>query len=716
MSGFWCDIRYTIVENICKHMPSSSTLVFLMTWILGSLSVGSSVFAAGASDPVRVKPPPEMSELTPYSLFFPPQKNGVIMERQKIDYDLSQQNILRMGPYVLAEDAVSMQMSREQGEFFEIDFGIEVRRKLGPVYVLSFRWPKDYIDGGIIEIIGDKNEIYWRRPVTPSDMQEWDNLLNEQKTLTPEDVLKMKKDNKASQAQQKFGLTRAQGLGKLHGRSSFGLAYRGFYEFPIAQIKAPFRFCISQEDGDGRVAACSRRYKFTRRFGRYSLETVSSNVRPRVMVNDKSVTLKGTAIFLDYETPVKFSALLGNGTYYEFISRPKAINVVDMIFDKQQDRIEVVGYGDQPMGQVEDSFFADSVHWGFLNFMPTIGDLRQFWRATISARAPYLYIKGKGGAPFRQTFTFDALPTKEARMTLDSQTQRTTYNGRAYLDGHVASNLKLASPDSHVEKTDDRDFEWTFLAPQKGVYNTADLNVFQDDHKWTGEYRIFRGFPAEISARMTGIISNDLDLILLGEVAGQYWFEKAFWLDNYYISKLRWGIAVKYFQTLLFAKDDPENQGITGLNVTNVDLKYRLSPGIWGRDPSVGLIFAYEQVSYEFRKYSVDYKSDNSLVGGGAFWARSMPRIFDRLFNIIPFFRYPKWVDMEFIYYPVALDTEKTANVNVAFNFHGKVQWTDRFYGEGGFGLKTFSYSDPSINKNIGFGLAYGTVGLGFNF
>jgi hypothetical protein len=103
-------------------------------------------------------------------------------------------------------------------------------------------------------------------------------------------------------------------------------------------------------------------------------------------------------------------------------------------------------------------------------------------------------------------------------------------------------------------------------------------------------------------------------------------------------------------------------------------------------------------------------------LGVGVFWARSMPRIFDQLFNIVPIMRYPKWVDAEYIQYFNSLNSDVSLGNNFALNFHGKVLWSQDIFGEAGFGLKQYSVSDKSLNKKAGFTSFYGTVGLGVNF
>jgi hypothetical protein len=56
---------------------------------------------------------------------------------------------------------------------------------------------------------------------------------------------------------------------------------------------------------------------------------------------------------------------------------------------------------------------------------------------------------------------------------------------------------------------------------------------------------------------------------------------------------------------------------------------------------------------------------------------------------------------------------------SLAFNFHGKVQWTPSFFGEAGFGLKNFAWDDQTVGTRgtaVRVAIAYGTVGLGYTF
>jgi hypothetical protein len=77
---------------------------------------------------------------------------------------------------------------------------------------------------------------------------------------------------------------------------------------------------------------------------------------------------------------------------------------------------------------------------------------------------------------------------------------------------------------------------------------------------------------------------------------------------------------------------------------------------------------------------------------------------------------YPKYVDMEFIMYPMSMTSTVKAGSTFNLNFHGKVFWTPRFYGEAGFGMKRFAYTDSSQGLDVTLTTLYGTAGLGLIF
>jgi hypothetical protein len=178
--------------------------------------------------------------------------------------------------------------------------------------------------------------------------------------------------------------------------------------------------------------------------------------------------------------------------------------------------------------------------------------------------------------------------------------------------------------------------------------------------------------------------------------------------DNDMFSNQRWGMSLRYFKNISGTLTDQVTPPIEDISSLVIDTKYRISQGVWGRDPSMGLVGSLQMINIQEFNYS--------LLGAGAFWARSMPKFFAVIMDIIPWFRYPKWVDVEFIYYPMTFTSNYVLGSNYALNFHGKIQWPKHYFGEAGFGLKQYSFSNASEFKAANIYMLYATIGLGYTF
>ncbi len=637
-------------------------------------------------------------------LFFDPEKNGVIYAHQEIEYDLTNPLILRIGPLSVTAAGVVMRMSRETGEFLEFDFGMELKKRFANMYMISFQWPVDLIPDGDIELFNDNGEVLWSRKVDESEVSDWRKFVSN-KEITYNNEIQAKPDQKG-EARPQFALEQLRVTG--HDQSNFGLFGKQIFEIPVWQITQPFRFCVTKDSQEGRIALCSKRYRFDRKGGRYWVISESKSVIPKVLVNDKPVTLKGSAVFIDDKKPIKFAALMGNGTYFEFVSFPKKITIVDMVLNEEDNQVEVIGYGPPPLGEIERIERHNKQYWDFLNFMPTIGDFRKFWKARFPAPSASLFLRGYGGAPFKQPFIFDRLPRKTTRPRINIKSPSCTYNETVKLKGETTAEVSVSSTQQSAVNTSPTSFDWQFLAKERGQLNSSEILITDKKYTYRAFHEVYKGFPRELSARVTGVVSSELQIVVLAELAGQWWFEKILGWDNTRWSHQRWGVAAKYFQAVAAYGGNANAPGLIKLQVANVDTKYRLTQGIWGRDHTLGVQLDFQDVTIQ--------QFHATMGGVGAYWARSMPRIFDNIFNIVPFMRYPKWVDVEGIIYALPLTTYNQLGVNAAVNFHGKVLWTDRLYGEAGFGLKIFSFSDLRIQQQIGLGIAYATLGLGYNF
>lgn len=329
-----------------------------------------------------------------------------------------------------------------------------------------------------------------------------------------------------------------------------------------------------------------------------------------------------------------------------------------------------------------------------------------------------LFFPGIGGGMFRQKLNLQAVPLAEMRPYLATRTPLGTYLKNPVLHGLKAPEVQVMSVEgggevktlqsSAQQSASQRNatlFDWTFVAPEKGNMNRSYLGLSYGKQKTRAYYELYRGYGNELSFRLSGIVSAGQGMIM-GETAFNHWFEEIFSSENYWLSKQRWGVSGKYFKSLTPLQF--EQATAANLEVLTFDLKFRFTPGLWTREESMGMMASYQSVGFEQLKAQ--------MLGAGWFWARSMPKVFDDILNYIPGMNFPKWVDMEFIYYPGSMDSKIKADVNYALNFHGQVLWKKWLFGEAGFGVKRYAFLDTSLNQQAELNTFYGTVGLGMKF
>src|SRR5690606_22490582 len=159
----------------------------------------------------------------------------------------------------------------------------------------------------------------------------------------------------------------------------------------------------------------------------------------------------------------------------------------------------------------------------------------------------------------------------------------------------------------------------------------------------------------------------------------------------------------KYIKSLSVGGTDPE------LTTMHLDLKYRFTPGLWNKDESVGAILGYQDLEYRGMA--------SPQTGVGLFWARKMPKIFDDVLNLFSFLRYPKWVDMEGIYYFNSMNSKTQLHgPNYIVTFHGKMFLKPVLFMEGSIGLRGFAITDKSAGRKSNVNMMFTTIGLGLNF
>lgn len=453
-----------------------------------------------------------------------------------------------------------------------------------------------------------------------------------------------------------------------------------------------FRYCLKEKVGENYSAICSRWYGVETRDGALTMGALIGESTPRAIFQSEEAKLKGRRD-VTVGSPVQFFASLVTGDSYEFRSEPRELVIRDMSVAEDPEKVTLIGQMPQPLNLDTEILKGES--YGSLTtligFEKTIAVRPVFWKSQVAVKGAEVVLPGSRGGVFVYPLDISNPPKEKNRLYIERRTSRDTYKSRdKLLVSDFEGNIKT----------------WEFDAPERLKTNRIFMEVPGDVNPHKSYLEVYRGGAGEASVRLTGLATASSQFSVFAEAHVSWWFNDIFGSPNYYLSRHRWGASAKYFTSMTKLKEVEE--GDDTLTVMQADIRYRLNPGLWERDESVGLIASYETVKVgEFNL---------PKMGAGVFWARSMPRVFDQWFSKLPYMNYPKWVDMEFIKYVASMNSEDQLGEDFVINFHGKVLWTESFFGEAGFGMKNYYVTRTTSDAHLKLTTFYGTVGLGINF
>lgn len=579
---------------------------------------------------------------------FDPLQNGLVFNPTVFQYDLaSDEKKLKVFDYTIDSLSLNWKFLKNKEE-------------------LSLFWPQDLIPFGQLEVIASSGAVVWSHKLEKSILDEW------------------REENPKSKA-------------------SFIIEDFDGEVFGKIKKLTRFKVCLTNKLKGSFARLCTGSVKLNKKS---ELERFAKTDEVKLYIQNEKAALRGE-YKINQGEELKFFAQTKEGASFEFLTRPHNLNLVD--FTKNADgKLNIVGHTNFPLNDFVKVKTVDKSFLAKIGWLPTIGDNREYWKATREPTDVSFMISSDAGGVFKQTFQATRAPAEKDRLTLDPRVPKATYVDKPRLYGTAPKGYTVKSTETSATMLDKKtgEFEWYARATKKDTETFSTLLTEKEGETWAHTFGIYRSRPAEISARLTGI-STGGQTIFLGEIAYNHWFETLFGMRSYYLSQQRWGYSLKLFQSLGGIKQKDSDE-VLKISAMTFDLKYRLSPGTWGRDETWGLLLGYESVQVNTVVVP--------MLGAGFFWARSMPKIFDDLFNIIPIMRYPKWVDLEYIHYFSGLKSEGEYGSNYAMNFHGKVLWTPTIFGEAGFGAKSTNMLDTNLNQKTEFTSFYGTVGLGINF
>lgn len=695
---------FLFVLSLCH--PASCLLVLIATplWVEGQ--------GAASGEAFRGRRTPQSLELFNQIALPPGQKKTA----QKIEVDKAnlkaldvdpELSALAMGPllfkydFSLADELLFAKDTKvKEKDLFFVELGSKSEAEEiingDSSSLLYLYWPKELVHDAYpikdqveldykIHAINQKGEIFWQSNIDQSAFEKIQTQLQ-----------KLKRKNSPQLFLSSAG---ASELFQHSGIFKICVMVQNYWPKEIERSQS-----VAAEESNF-IRFCSRRMKWQKQKQNSKLLFAKENLKRRLLLNKKPSPLKGE-MDLAKQDHHRLFLELSNGSLLEWkvkLPSPELRGIKRL----KNNFYEIVGFKDKP-NQVA-SYIVPEEEKGFLGrigWLPTIGDLKTYWRQSMALGSSAWFLSGHPGGLFLMQVELKEPPSKSLSTKIEERSLKSTYLEYPSIRGRHLKGVELRTNQFKVDD-DGENFTWTLGPLSKGEEKEFLLLSKEGDNAWGHRYSVYRGFASELSLRMSGILTANEQASLLGEVAYSHWFEEPFG-RNYWLSHQRWGIAARSFSSLSEIKEKG-GEGKLRYEASILDLKYRLTPGVWGREESWGLV-----LSYQNQRIS---PVTAPLVGGGFFWARSMPKIFDDLFNYFIFMRYPKWVDMDFTYYPSSLDSRhKVGSGNYNLNFHGKVLWGENVFGEAGFGVRAFDVVDKKVNQQALFQSFYGTLGLGISF
>lgn len=530
--------------------------------------------------------------------------------------------------------------------------------------ILFFDWPRDLVPGGKIEVSNQNGELLWSKAVGEAELAGW-----KQKITQVQEQLKTQ------------GKTPEEIAANPLLKTTYAFFKSKEDPGPSLREKEKYKFCLRNQQSESSAALCTPFHEVTLKGIQFEMAIVRSTKNPSSLtINDTDKGPQGSELLRAGDS-VKVVARLESGASLEFKSQVPAFQIDDMIESSTAGKADLVSHGPRPVFLASESFS----RYG-----------KNYWKSQVPATSSGLLIPGDAGGFFLFDLEIKKLPAPQDRALI-----------KDYIRPGIYSS---ADPISVYESRLDQVKPWILQNKVPGQEEKSYLDIESGSDKFKAYFETYRGHPGEVSLRLTGLVTSDGSKSVMPEIHAGYWFNSLFGWENNALSRQRWGVSAKHFSLLspIGVKTGIGDETLdTSISSTIVDLKYRFKPGLWERDETWGALISYEDL--HFGSFQVP------KLGAGIFWARSMPSFFDDLLNHVPWFRYPKWVDLDLTKYSAA-DSRYVLGDDYSVNFHGKILWTPTLYGEAGFGIKNYYFIRQEDQRGASLNTFYGTLGLGLNF
>lgn len=477
----------------------------------------------------------------------------------------------------------------------------------------------------------------------------------------------------------------------------------------IASLGQNFRICVIQDYKETYVEACS---DYMRMDGKRFVATKTSQEDQKVQTtfNGQDVPKNAQITLPEGQQTMEINLEFKSGFKIHVKDEVRRLNLENVAIDPIEKRLGIIG-GDGKVTSssltYKDRFFK------FIkekNYYRNQFEVSQQWPQNLEDAemefAPYPL----GASAQHYGLILDQLPPK-FEFSIDPESPIATYRSVVEIKGKKAKNEKLTAKrkDELMIHKDETSFVWRFPAPDKGAMNMNYLALKYKKNYYYFSRRIFRAHKGSVTAAAALSASPTLDVVPGYRLTADYWPE-SIWGDQKWAYQ-RWGFAFEIFETAQPFKPKKDFTEKVSINPIHFEIMYRFSPGIRPVQSSFGLSLRYLRYQL-FRSISSDLTP--RFLGVGAFWHTAPQKIVDDVFNIVPLFRYPKWMELSAFYYPMIFGD---FNLGFSWSYHAKGRM---FFARSWFLDASFNVMDMNFevvnNVKPRISTAHGTIGIGMLF
>ncbi len=482
----------------------------------------------------------------------------------------------------------------------------------------------------------------------------------------------------------------------------------------IEVLKEGFQLCLSQKYKKSLVDACSSYFIYSD--GKF-VEKLSGKNIGSVIFNGKKHPKNAQIILSDEKKGLSLEIKFKSGFRITIQDEIRRLTMDNLLIDPKEQRIGVVDGGGQirptrltTRGQIF-SFMKEQNY--FINDYKGQKNWSDKFEEAEMEFAPYeigasLQLFGLVLPKIPPAFEF----------SLNEKSPIATYSPFVYLKGRKGPTEQLAAKEKGelLVNTNEIDFIWKFKTEKKAEVNRNYLSLQHKGDNYFFSNRIFRAHKTSVSASAALSTSPTLDIVPGYNFTFDHWFEEIWNTSS--LSYQRWGIKGNIYETVKgFKPSENYPESISVLPI-NLDLLYRFSPGVKPVQSSFGAGLRYMRFKL-FRSISSDIESE--LLGVGTFWHTAPQKIVDDIFNVVPFFRYPKWMELSFFYYPLIIGGE-TAGFSFSWQARGQMYFAKNWFLDASFNVNNIAFKRTKLEgvtvgaDSFGIGTAHGTIGVGYLF